>query len=370
MRTRPRTTRPGPSATSRDPAPLLLRLVERHSRRATSRGARLVATSAGFAISALLAALDFATGPALSFDAFYVLVVATFTVMAGARVGFGVAAFTAVAWTASDALLAELRLGVWGSAWNVLGRLAALAMVALLVATLLRAVEAERAAAHQSGEFLAMAAHQLRTPVAALRASVEAVVHAPAGEAQGEALANAMSESARLGRLVSALLRVARLDQGELPRTEEVALEPLVAAEVARMRSLSRLRFSVDVHDGVPATVHVDATATADALANLLDNARRHAVARVAVEVFVTGEHVAVAVEDDGPGLPAGAEERAFERFVTLARSGGSGLGLPIARTLARQQGGDLVYEAKRFLLLIPGHPRQARGGHSRGPRT
>ncbi len=58
-------------------------------------------------------------------------------------------------------------------------------------------------------------------------------------------------------------------------------------------------------------------------------------------------------MSDDGPGVPDEAVERMFERFVSLDGRGGTGLGLPIARSLARAQGGDLIYDKKGFLVLL-----------------
>ena len=67
-------------------------------------------------------------------------------------------------------------------------------------------------------------------------------------------------------------------------------------------------------------------------------------------------EQLVIEVTDDGPGLPAGAEPQAFERFVTLDGRGGTGLGLAIARELAQRQGGDLNYLRKTFVLTLPLH--------------
>ncbi len=91
-----------------------------------------------------------------------------------------------------------------------------------------------------------------------------------------------------------------------------------------------------------------------DAVANLLDNARRHARGQVTVEVEATPTAVEIAVLDDGPGLPDGTSERVFERFVSLDGEGGSGLGLPIARGLIEAQGGRLTYEDHRFVIRLP----------------
>ena len=75
---------------------------------------------------------------------------------------------------------------------------------------------------------------------------------------------------------------------------------------------------------------------------------------RVDVTLDASSAVLRIAVSDDGLGLPAGAEEHAFERFVSLDGHGGSGLGLTIARLLARAQGGDLLYGSRRFILTLP----------------
>jgi signal transduction histidine kinase len=72
------------------------------------------------------------------------------------------------------------------------------------------------------------------------------------------------------------------------------------------------------------------------------------------VEVGATAGTIEIAVSDDGPGLPNGTAERAFERFVSLDGEGGSGLGLPIARGLIESQGGRLVYERGKFVIRLP----------------
>jgi len=103
-----------------------------------------------------------------------------------------------------------------------------------------------------------------------------------------------------------------------------------------------------------PDLVLLSGEATKDALANLLDNARRHARSQVIIEVAASATAVEIAVSDDGPGLPEGTSERVFERFVSLDGEGGSGLGLPIARGLIEAQGGRLSYEARRFVIRLP----------------
>jgi signal transduction histidine kinase len=88
-------------------------------------------------------------------------------------------------------------------------------------------------------------------------------------------------------------------------------------------------------------------------VANLVDNARRHAVATVGVQVQERESAVTIRVADDGPGVPDELREQIFQRFVSLDGRGGSGLGLPIARAYAQALGGDLDYDGA-FALTFP----------------
>jgi signal transduction histidine kinase len=107
-------------------------------------------------------------------------------------------------------------------------------------------------------------------------------------------------------------------------------------------------------------------------LANLLDNARRHARGRVEVTLRTEGPWAVLEVADDGAGVPVAERERIFERFVRLdeARSrddGGAGLGLAIARDVAERHGGTLTVGQAReggalFTLRLPGRSRQGDG--------
>jgi signal transduction histidine kinase len=92
-------------------------------------------------------------------------------------------------------------------------------------------------------------------------------------------------------------------------------------------------------------------------LANLVENAMRHAHSSIAVELNRSDSRTVVTVRDDGPGLPSGSEDVAFEPFVSLDGAGGSGLGLPLARRLAQSLGGDLCYRAGAFVLELPSDP-------------
>jgi two-component system, OmpR family, sensor kinase len=218
------------------------------------------------------------------------------------------------------------------------------------------AIEEARAAEVRSRRFLADAAHQLRTPVAGLRAASEALLRAPDTADRDRLLEHLAREAARAGRRLDALLRVAELDRGDSPHLEAADLVAVVEDELDRQRPLApSLTFALHGPPSLP--VQVDVEGLREAIANLLDNARRHA--RDRVEVTVTGDRTiaTVRVADDGPGLPAGEEEAVFGRFVSLDDRGGSGLGLPIARSIARVHGGDVRWAGGAFELAVARRP-------------
>lgn len=231
----------------------------------------------------------------------------------------------------------------------------------------LRALERAEAEAGElearSHRFLADAAHQLRTPIAGIRACAETLLlGAPAPE-RDRLLADMVRETSRAARLITALLRMARLDQGEVLAPARCDLVALCRDEADRARALAPdLDIAVRTGDaGGEDRPELDADAVREVLANLLDNARRHATRCIELVVATGAAAVEVRVVDDGPGLPPAMAERAFERFVSLDGKGGSGLGLPIARGLARAHGGDLAYENGAFVLRLPA--RRGRDG-------
>jgi two-component system OmpR family sensor kinase len=198
-----------------------------------------------------------------------------------------------------------------------------------------------KASEEQTRRFLAEAAHQLRTPIAGIQASVESLTFA-------------RTRAERDGRRVAALLRMARLERGDRPARRSCDVASLCREEAERAAALApNLEVSVRVadHSGM---IDVDPDAIREALANLLDNGHRHAATRIDVTFARNGEVAELSVVDDGPGLPERVAERAFEPFVVLDGHGGSGLGLAIARGIARAHGGDLTYEAGRFVLRLP----------------
>lgn len=226
-----------------------------------------------------------------------------------------------------------------------------------------RALALARDSEETSRRFLADAAHQLRTPAAGIRASVATMLRTGRPEERERLLDNLAGETARMSRLLSSLLRIARLDTGEIPRFVPTDLGELVAGVVDRHRTMGpRLRFQTDVAPG--ATAEVDAGNIVEALDNLVDNAARNARERVTVRVHPVpdGDAIEIAVEDDGPGVPPAERDRIFDRFVSLDDGGGSGLGLPISRGIAEAHGGSLEYRDGAFILLLPAVPPVAVG--------
>jgi len=220
-----------------------------------------------------------------------------------------------------------------------------------LEAALLDAREAEA----RSRRFLADAAHQLRTPIAGIQAAAENLLRGVEPEDTDLLLADVVRETARAARLITSLLRMARLDQGEPITMAPCDLVALCADEVDRTWSFAPNLDFVLRAEGLPSgEPELDAAALREVLANLLDNARRYADDKIEVLIAPLTDGVGIRVVDDGPGVLTGMEERVFERFVSIGNPAGSGLGLPIGRELARRHGGDLTYSDGSFLLRLP----------------
>ncbi|WP_454043706.1 ATP-binding protein [Cellulosimicrobium sp. Marseille-Q8652] len=221
-----------------------------------------------------------------------------------------------------------------------------------LARTLNAMLDSLQAAAARQRSFVADAAHELRSPVAALRASIEVARLHPAAYPGNELAVELEDEVRRLQALVDDLLVLARL--GALPLVDQDVDLGALAREVVAV-SEERQQPGEQGRPPVVVTVVVDGTATArgdrSALArilrNLVDNALRHA----ASSVRVTAGPGSLVVEDDGPGIDVADRERVFERFTRLDEArerdaGGTGLGLAIARETAREHGDDVVLSA------------------------
>ncbi|WP_295840779.1 HAMP domain-containing sensor histidine kinase [uncultured Microbacterium sp.] len=229
-------------------------------------------------------------------------------------------------------------------------------------------VGAERAARDAEGRlraFLSDAAHELRTPVAGIRAAADTLVRADLDGPERDLLAaHVVREATRASRLVDDLLTMARVDRGlELDRAE-VDLRTLVESEVHRAPLVHpSLRIRAELPDAAVRAL-VDVGRLAQVLSNLVENAARATggSGTVTVSLRAQGAEAVITVVDDGPGVPPAEAERIFDRLVRLDEgretSGGVGLGLPIARGIARAHGGEVrnipTDAGARFDISLP----------------
>jgi signal transduction histidine kinase len=206
--------------------------------------------------------------------------------------------------------------------------------------------------------FVSDASHELRSPVASIRAQLEVALRRTDADWPGVA-EKVLAEDARLEGAVSELLELARSEEGAPLEPVEVDLDELVLEETQRA-----YRVPVDTSHVSAGRVHGSAAQLARAVRNLLDNAARHARSRVQVMLATRDGEVVLAVDDDGPGVPAGERERVFERFTRLdegrARdAGGVGLGLPMVRAIVDRHAGTVGVEdsplgGARFVVRLP----------------
>jgi two-component system, OmpR family, sensor kinase len=210
-----------------------------------------------------------------------------------------------------------------------------------------RSREAEERVRH----FLSEAAHELRTPLTGVQAAAEVLIRSELPRLERERLAvSVVREARRASRLVDDMLTMARIDGGIDLQRRPMELRELVEGVLAQRR-LDPSAPSFRLAPGPPVDLVADPDRVTQVLANVIDNASRATGpgGQVEVEVAVPeGADAVVTVTDDGPGIPPPDRERVFERLVRLdeARSrdsGGAGLGLSIARGIARSHGGDLV---------------------------
>jgi signal transduction histidine kinase len=214
-------------------------------------------------------------------------------------------------------------------------------------------------AVEQQRRFASDASHDLRSPITAMRVQVEEAQLHP-GETDWPKMAEAQGASLdRLEAIVTDLLALAQLDSCPTSAKERVDLRELVTSELGRRTA--RRRIETNLQPGV--VIRGNRLQLSRLLTNLVDNGERHAACTVTVSVRREGDEAVVEVQDDGPGIPPGQREVVFERFARLdtarnKETGGTGLGLPIAREIAAQHGGTLSIEdseqGARFVVRIP----------------
>ncbi|NLT54307.1 MAG: HAMP domain-containing protein [Actinomycetales bacterium] len=250
-----------------------------------------------------------------------------------------------------------------------------------LATTLNDMIDRLSTARNRQRAFVADAAHELRSPLAAIRTQLEIAERLDEPAPVDDLLADV----ARLTRLVDDLLLLARTDGGGvIVRPAPVDLRELLE-NVAERHATARVPVLVDGEpEAEPVVALVDPFLLHRVVANLLDNAVRHAAGRVRLAVAEEGtgadRHVLLMVTDDGPGIPAADRARVFQRFTRLdeARSrdrggGGSGLGLAIVGELVRLHGGRVRLRdagpGLRVEVLLPWSESPVRGSGSPDPR-
>jgi two-component system OmpR family sensor kinase len=212
-------------------------------------------------------------------------------------------------------------------------------------------------------EFIATASHELRTPIFSLGGFVELLQDEDLDEDTRREFLDTMSEQVeRLQKLSVNLLDLSRLDSGSVElQTEPVDLAELtrsVAGEFRPFLEEHRTELRLNVADEGP-NASCDRERVAQIMRILLDNALRHTPEGTDVTVSAQRYNGAaeLRVADSGPGLPAGARSKVFERFYTGDATRGAGLGLAIARELAERMDGRLLLQTEggtAFTLELP----------------
>ncbi len=231
--------------------------------------------------------------------------------------------------------------------------------------------------------FIADTSHQLRTPVAGLKAHIEVALRESDLAKVKEALAHLYTTAERLSRLVSQLLSLARNEPNSARRAHFAELDfGKLALETTKEWVAEAYKKNIDLgYDGAawPLRVYGDRGRLAELLNNLLDNAIRYTPPGGRVTVRVRGEERAeLVISDDGPRIPVEERERVFERFHRLlgTQAEGSGLGLAIVREIAELHGAEIRLEedldgvGNSFTVVFPRAPSagEAPSLHSGNP--
>jgi two-component system phosphate regulon sensor histidine kinase PhoR len=225
-------------------------------------------------------------------------------------------------------------------------------------------------------DFVANVSHELRTPLTAIRGYVEALLDDKPDEADTKKFLEIIARhSARMERLVTDLLRLARLDARQealdLASCDMPQLFHTVVGDVAETAESKRQRIMTTV-DPAACRITADPAKLHDVLRNLVENAVHYSpeAATIQLEAMRHDGVVRISVSDSGPGIPPDDLSRVFERFYRVdksrSRPGGTGLGLAIVKHLVELHGGQARAENRaeggaRFVVTLPETPPQAR---------
>lgn len=199
------------------------------------------------------------------------------------------------------------------------------------------------AASARQREFVSDASHELRSPVASIRAELEVALAHPTDRSLENVARGVLDETGRIERIVDDLLLLARLDEGAARAAEVVDIGQLARRAAARLAGVA-----VDVQAGDGLLVTGSERELASVVRNLLDNAARHAASSITISVAARDDTVVITVDDDGPGIPPADRQRVLQRFTRLehARSrsdGGVGLGLALVDRIVRHHKGSIT---------------------------
>lgn len=213
----------------------------------------------------------------------------------------------------------------------------------------------------QQREFVSDASHELRSPIASIKATLEVALRHQDRADWEHVAREVLAEDERMERVVADLLDLARVEENGDALTDApvVDLDDAVLEEVARVRDRR-----VDAGQVSAGRVRGRRNQLARAVRNLLENAEHHAAEKIDVSLVSTDGVVELMVEDDGPGIAAADRERVFERFTRLDEgrdrdAGGAGLGLAMARAIVERHGGTVDIESgrlggARFVVRLP----------------
>ena len=238
----------------------------------------------------------------------------------------------------------------------------------LAIATLAERLRGQAALARQAdlrarseelrSALLSSVSHDLRTPLAVITAAASSAADpAVPVAARAELLESVVTEARRLERMLANLLQLTRVETGVVPGREWIPLDELVGGALTRMEAWLGDR-AVEVAVGDLA-VPVDPVLFELVLVNLIENAVKHGAPPITVAARLVDGRIEIEILDRGPGVPAGAEDRVFDKFFRASTAPGAGLGLAVVRAIVTAHGGRVAALPRdgggaRFVLSLP----------------
>ncbi len=267
-----------------------------------------------------------------------------------------------------------------------LGLLVAMLLLAIGVGSwlIVRSLNSELKLARQKTDFVSNVSHELKTPLTSIRMFSELLAEGRVADtAKQHSYQQIISaEAARLTRLINNILDFSRMERGEKKYNFQACnLVDIVRSTAETFRphlETNGFKFECQLPE-TKISVRGDADALAQIIVNLLSNADKYSNGGKEVMLQLISRasplpHAEIRVLDRGTGVPRGSEEKIFEKFYRAHDSlgggvQGSGLGLTIARQIARAHGGDVVFEPREgggscFILRLPIQPIETTNGH------